>query len=297
MKVAVTYDNGNGTVFQHFGKTENFKLYDIEQGNILSTEVIGNGGTGHEALAGMLASQGVVLVICGGLGGGMQSALDAANIAVISGAQGDADEAIAAFLRGELDTAGVNCDHHHGEGEAEGCGGGCGAEEEGCGGCGGCGGCHGGCGGGEPVIILEGKNAGKKVRVHYRGTFDDGTQFDSSYDRGEPMEFLSGAGQMIPGFDKAVVDMEPGQKVEIHLEPEEAYGMPDPGNIITLLIEDLAGSEDLVVGQRIFLRNMMGQSFPVVVTEKDDERITFDANHEMAGKALNFAIELLEVLE
>ncbi|MBQ2627805.1 MAG: peptidylprolyl isomerase, partial [Eubacterium sp.] len=70
MKVAVTYDNSNGTVFQHFGKTENFKLYDIEQGNILSTEVIGNGGTGHEALAGMLASQGVVLVICGGLGGG-----------------------------------------------------------------------------------------------------------------------------------------------------------------------------------------------------------------------------------
>ncbi|MBQ2626682.1 MAG: peptidylprolyl isomerase, partial [Eubacterium sp.] len=166
--------------------------------------------------------------------------------------------------------------------------------EGGCGG-GGCGGC-GGCGG-EPVIILEGKNAGKKVRVHYKGTFDDGTQFDSSYDRGEPMEFLSGAGQMIPGFDKAVVDMEPGQKVEIHLEPEEAYGMPDPGNIITLLIEDLAGSEDLAVGQRIFLRNMMGQSFPVVVTEKDDEKITFDANHEMAGKALNFVIELLEVLE
>lgn len=296
MKVAVTYDSSNGTVFQHFGKTENFKLYEIEQGNILSTEVIDNAGTGHEALAGVLAAQGVVLVICGGLGGGMQSALDAAGIAVISGAQGDADEAINAFLRGELNTAGVNCDHHHGEGEAEGCGG-CGDGEEGCGGCGGgCGGCHGGCGG-EPVIILEGRNAGKKVRVHYRGTFDDGTQFDSSYDRGEPMEFLSGAGMMIPGFDKAVVDMEPGQKVEIHLEPEEAYGMPDPANIITLLIEDLAGSEDLVVGQRIFLKNMMGQSFPVVVTEKDDERITFDANHEMAGKALNFAIELLEVLE
>ena len=288
MKIAVTYDNSNGTVFQHFGKTEHFKLYEIEQGNILSTEVIDNGGTGHEALAGVLASKGVVLVICGGLGGGMQSALDAAGIAVISGAQGDADEAVAAFLRGELDTAGVNCDHHHGEGEEEGCGGG------GCGG-GGCGGCH-GCGGGEPVIILEGKNAGKTVRVHYKGTFDDGTQFDSSYDRGEPMEFLSGAGMMIPGFDRAVVDMEPGQKVEIHLEPEDAYGMPDPANFITLEIENLPGSEDLAVGQKIFLKNMMGQSFPVVVTEKDEVNITFDANHEMAGKALNFVIELLEVL-
>ena len=288
MKIAVTYENGN--VFQHFGRTEQFKLYEIQEGKILSEEIIGTNGTGHEALAGVLAAQGVVLVICGGLGGGMQSALDAAGIAVISGASGDADEAVAAFLRGELDTAGVNCDHHGEGAEEEGCGGGChGGDAEGCGGCGGC---H---GGGEPVIILEGKNAGKTVRVHYRGTFDDGTQFDSSYDRGEPMEFLSGAGMMIPGFDKAVVDMEPGQKVEIHLEPEDAYGMPDPANFITLAIENLPGSEELVVGQKIFLKNMMGQSFPVVVTEKDDVNITFDANHEMAGKALNFSIELLEV--
>ena len=75
------------------------------------------------------------------------------------------------------------------------------------------------------MIILEGKNAGRTVRVHYRGTFNDGTQFDSSYDRGEPLEFICGAGMMISGFDKAVVDMETGQAVDIHLMPEEAYGM------------------------------------------------------------------------
>ena len=139
MKIAVTYENGN--VFQHFGRTEQFKLYEIQEGKILSEEIIGTNGTGHEALAGVLAAQGVVLVICGGLGGGMQSALDAAGIAVISGASGDADEAVAAFLRGELDTAGVNCDHHGEGAEEEGCGGGChGGDAEGCGGgCGGCG--------------------------------------------------------------------------------------------------------------------------------------------------------------
>lgn len=81
---------------------------------------------------------------------------------------------------------------------------------------------------------LTGRNVGKTCRTHYRGTFNDGTQFDSSYDRGEPLEFVCGAGQMIKGFDAAVADMEVGQIVDIHLMPEEAYGMPDPEAIFTL---------------------------------------------------------------
>ena len=177
--------------------------------------------------------------------------------------------------------------------ESEGCGEGCcGEGEEG--GCesGGCGGC---CGGGAPVIILEGKNAGKNVKVHYTGTFNDGTMFDSSYDRGEPLEFICGAGMMITGFDQAVADMEVGQAVDIHLMPEEAYGMPDPERIITIEIAQLPGSENLNVGERVYLRNMMGQPFPVTVTARDDVNITLDANHEMAGKELNFRIELVEV--
>ena len=143
---------------------------------------------------------------------------------------------------------------------------------------------------------LEGRNVGKTVRTHYKGTFNDGSQFDSSYDRGEPLEFVCGAGMMIKGFDAAVADMEVGQVVEIHLMPEEAYGMPDPQAIFTVEIAQMPGSEELQAGQQVYLTNSMGQPFPVKVTAKDDTTITFDANHEMAGKELNFKIELVEVL-
>ena len=126
-------------------------------------------------------------------------------------------------------------------------------------------------------------------------TFNDGTQFDSSYDRGEPLEFVCGAGQMIKGFDAAVADMEVGQVVDIHLMPEEAYGMPNPEAIFTVEIAELPGSEDLEVGQQVYLSNQYGQPFPVKVTAKEETTITFDANHEMAGKELNFKIELVSV--
>ena len=142
---------------------------------------------------------------------------------------------------------------------------------------------------------LTGRNVGKTCRTHYRGTFNDGTQFDSSYDRGEPLEVVCGAGQMIKGFDAAVADMEVGQIVDIHLMPEEAYGMPDPEAIFTLEIAQLPGSENLEVGQQVYLSNQYGQPFPVKVLEKEEKTITFDANHEMAGKELNFKIELVEV--
>lgn len=142
---------------------------------------------------------------------------------------------------------------------------------------------------------LTGRNVGKTCRTHYRGTFNDGTQFDSSYDRGEPLEFVCGAGQMIKGFDAAVADMEVGQIVDIHLMSEEAYGMPDPEAIFTLEIAQLPGSENLEVGQQVYLSNQYGQPFPVKVLEKEEKTITFDANHEMAGKELNFKIELVEV--
>ena len=133
---------------------------------------------------------------------------------------------------------------------------------------------------------ITGRNVGKTCRTHYRGTFNDGTQFDSSYDRGEPLEFVCGA---------AVADMEVGEVKEIHLMPEEAYGMPDPNAILELEIAKLPGSEELQVGQQVYLTNQMGQPFPVKVIAKDEVNITFDANHEMAGKELNFKIELVEV--
>ena len=296
MKIAATYENGN--IFQHFGRTENFKVYEVEDGRIVSSEVIGSDGIGHGALAGLLANHEIQVLICGGLGGGAMNALMNAGIEVCAGASGSADEAVEAYLRGDLVNTGANCDHHHhGEGEDHECCGGHGhgegeghGEEGGC-----CGGGGGGCCGGGPRFTMEGKNVGKNVKVHYRGTFDDGTQFDSSYDRGEPLEFICGAGMMIKGFDKAVADMEPGQVIDVHLMPEEAYGQADPEAIITIDIVQLPGSENLNVGERVYLRNMMGQPFPVTVTQKDDTTITLDANHEMAGKELNFRIELVEV--
>lgn len=293
MKIAVTYDNGN--VFQHFGKTEFFKVYEVEDNKVVSSEVIGSNGTGHGALAGLLADRNVDVLICGGIGGGAQAALAEAGVELCAGAEGDTDQVVEAYLKGELVSTGANCDHHHGEehscGDHED-GHSCGdhGEEHSCGG--GCGSCGGGCGS-EPA--LTGRNVGKTCRTHYRGTFNDGTQFDSSYDRGEPLEFICGAGQMIRGFDAAVADMEVGQVVDVHLMPEDAYGMPDPNAIFTVEIAQLPGAEELEAGQRVFLTNQFGQPFPVNVTAKDETTITFDANHEMAGKELNFRIELVEV--
>ena len=83
MKIAVTYDNGN--VFQHFGKTENFKVYQVEDGKVLSSEVMSSNGTGHGALAGLLAEQGVDVLICGGIGGGAKDALTEAGITLCAG--------------------------------------------------------------------------------------------------------------------------------------------------------------------------------------------------------------------
>ena len=208
MRIAVTYENG--TVFQHFGHTETFKVYEVEDGKVVSSEIIGSNGSGHGALAGLLNDRGIDVLICGGIGGGAQKALAERGIELCAGASGDADAAVEAYLRGELINTGANCDHHHG-GDHD-CGDhGCGDHDHDHD----CGGCH---------EELQGRNVGKKCRTHYRGTFNDGTQFDSSYDRGEPLEFVCGAGQMIPGFDAAVADMEVGQVVDVHLMPSEAYG-------------------------------------------------------------------------
>lgn len=269
MKIAVTYENGQ--VFQHFGRTEQFKVYEVEDGSVVSSQVMSTNGSGHEALADFLAGNDIATVICGGVGGGMMQALNIVGIEVCAGVQGDADAAVQAYLNGELESSGVNCScDHHEEGHECHCGGSCHSS-------------------------IQGRNVNKTCRVHYRGTLNDGTQFDSSYDRGEPLEFVCGAGMMIRGFDAAVADMEVGQIVDVHLTPDEAYGEADPGMIFPVEIAQLPGSEDLTVGQKVYLYNTMGQPFLVKVVARDEKNITFDANHEMAGKELNFRIELVEV--
>ena len=123
MKIAVTYENGN--VFQHFGKSEQFKFYDVEDGNIVSAEVVSTNGQGHGALAGFLQAHQADVVIAGGIGGGAQQALNAQGIRFYGGVQGEADKAAADFLAARLvyDPA-VHCEHHgegHGHGHGHGC--------------------------------------------------------------------------------------------------------------------------------------------------------------------------------
>ena len=111
MKIAVTYENGQ--IFQHFGHTAQFKVYEAQDGKILSSQVVDTNGSGHGALAGFLAAQGVDTLICGGIGGGAQMALAEANIRLLGGVQGDADEAVEAFLSGSLVyNPDVKCSHH-----------------------------------------------------------------------------------------------------------------------------------------------------------------------------------------
>lgn len=128
MKIAVTYENGQ--IFQHFGHTEQFKIYEIENNTIISSEVIDTNGQGHGALAGLLKAIGADVLICGGIGGGAQMALAEAGIKLYGGVSGSCDTAVEALLAGNLGyNPNVKCDHHdheHNEGShscgSHGCG-------------------------------------------------------------------------------------------------------------------------------------------------------------------------------
>ena len=129
MKIAVTYENGQ--VFQHFGHTEFFKIYEIEEGKVVSAEVVDTNGSGHGALAGVLVDFGVNVLICGGIGGGAKNALGSVGIEIYGGVSGDADAAVPAFLSDSLNyDPNARCshhdhDHHHEEGHTcgnHGCG-------------------------------------------------------------------------------------------------------------------------------------------------------------------------------
>ncbi len=126
MRIAVTYENGQ--IFQHFGHTERFKIYDVEDKKVTSSEIVDTGGSGHGALAGVLNALNADVLICGGIGGGAQAALAAAGIRLCGGVSGDADAAVEAFLADRLEfDPDVQCDHHHHD-EGHACG------DHGCGG-------------------------------------------------------------------------------------------------------------------------------------------------------------------
>jgi predicted DNA-binding protein (UPF0251 family)/predicted Fe-Mo cluster-binding NifX family protein len=134
MRIAVTFENG--TIFQHFGHTEHFKLYDVQDGKVVNTQIVNTNGQGHGALSGFLAQAQADVLICGGIGGGAQAALSEAGIRLCGGVTGSADEAVAAYLSGTLAyNPDVHCDHHGYSHGAHSCGenkNGCAGNEGGC---------------------------------------------------------------------------------------------------------------------------------------------------------------------
>jgi FKBP-type peptidyl-prolyl cis-trans isomerase 2 len=136
---------------------------------------------------------------------------------------------------------------------------------------------------------------GTTVKVHYRGTLDDGTEFDSSYTRGEPIGFTLGSGEMIDGFDAAVAGMAVGEKKTIRLEPSEAYGDVNPNAFTTLSREAFPEDFPLQEGNKVPLTGPGNEQFVGTITTIDEGSINIDLNHPMAGKDLNFELELVDI--
>jgi peptidylprolyl isomerase len=148
-------------------------------------------------------------------------------------------------------------------------------------------------------VIMTGCNAsearnGDAVQVHYTGKLADGTVFDSSVGR-EPLEFTLGAGQMIPGFEKAVFGMKVGEKKTVTIPADEAYGPYRDDLVVEISREKLPSDMTPEVGQQLVMRQPDGTEIVVVITAVSDETVTIDANHPLAGKELTFEIELVKI--
>jgi FKBP-type peptidyl-prolyl cis-trans isomerase 2 len=136
---------------------------------------------------------------------------------------------------------------------------------------------------------------GDTVKVEYEGTLEDGTVFDSTEKHGEPICFEVGSGQLIPGFDSAIEGMKKGQKKEIKIKPEDAYGEHNPELLKQIPRDQLPEDEKLEVGMMLMLTLPNGMQFTAMVAELDDESVTIDLNHPLAGKKLNFKIKVIDV--
>jgi peptidylprolyl isomerase len=136
---------------------------------------------------------------------------------------------------------------------------------------------------------------GNTVQVHYTGKLADGTIFDSSVGR-EPLEFTLGAGQLIPGFEKAVLGMKVGEKKIVTIPADEAYGPHRDEQVVEIPREELPSDLTPQVGQQLVVTQQDGRQIIVVITEVSDKTVTIDANHPLAGKDLTFEIELVKIL-
>lgn len=135
---------------------------------------------------------------------------------------------------------------------------------------------------------------GDTVQVHYTGRLDDGTVFDSSRER-EPLSFTLGAGQVIAGFDRAVDGMEVGEARETRVEVDDAYGPRRDDLVLEMPSDQVPDGMELEVGMRLELRQPDGRAVPVTVAGVQDDSVTLDANHPLAGEPLTFELELVSI--
>ena len=135
---------------------------------------------------------------------------------------------------------------------------------------------------------------GDKVKVHYTGKLNDGTVFDSSKDR-EPLEFTIGEGQIIPGFEKTVIGMNPGDAKTETIPVDEAYGPHREEMVMEVGRERFPDNLEPDVGQKLQMNRQDGQTIMVTVTKVSEANVTLDANHPLAGKNLTFDIQLVEI--
>ena len=136
---------------------------------------------------------------------------------------------------------------------------------------------------------------GRKVALHYKGTLEDGTVFDDSRARGEEMNITLGKGQLIPGFEKAVVGMKSGETKTFKVESADAYGDPNPTAVIK--VPKASFPEDFVFqeGRPVMGSTQDGKPVRAVLTEQSESEVTLDCNHPLAGQDLTFEVELVEV--
>lgn len=137
--------------------------------------------------------------------------------------------------------------------------------------------------------------SGDTVRVHYTGTFDDGTVFDTSVER-EPLQFTVGAGMVIAGFDNAVTGMEPGQKKTVNIPAEQAYGPRSEELVAEIGRDRLPADLEIEIGQQLQVGLADGDQAVVMIVDVSETTVTLDANHPMAGMDLNFELELIEIV-
>lgn len=136
---------------------------------------------------------------------------------------------------------------------------------------------------------------GDTVRVHYTGRLPDGTVFDSSTGS-EPLEFTLGEGNILPGFEKAVLGMSPGDSKTFEIPADLAYGPHHDDRVLTVPLDDMPAKIRPAVGQMLELRQPSGRALPVKVTALTDDEITLDANHPLAGQDLTFEALLVEIV-